>query len=87
MRSFLHLRNTKAEKNDFICLYWDNGTKYQETDEDIRVNVKITIVSLGLEKHGITINQVGSQFLRSGGAMKLKVSGADPDDIKKIGRW
>ena len=42
---------------------------------------------MGPENHIITNNQVGSHFLISGEAMTLKFSGADQDDIKKIGSW
>ena len=75
------------QKNEFICFYWDNGTKYQVTDEDIRVKVKRAIVSLGLENNGIISDQVGSHSLRVGVDMALKFSGANLYDIKKMGRY
>ena len=87
MHRFVHLRDNKVEQNEFIYSYWDNGAKYQVTDEDIRVNVKISIVSLGLEKHGIMSNRVLSYSLRSRGAMEIKFSGADNHDTKNMGRW
>ena len=48
VRRSVHLRDNKEEKNEFIYSYWDNGTKYQVIDEGIRVNVKRSIVSLGV---------------------------------------
>jgi len=38
-------------------------------------------------KNNIIASRVGTYSMRAGGAMALKFSGADKDDIKNMGQW
>lgn len=49
--------------------------------------IRIASIQLKLELKGIPSSRLGTHSLRAGGAMALKLSGADRDDIKKFGRW
>ena len=49
--------------------------------------VKRAVITLKLAKNGITAARMGTHSLQAGGTMVLKFSGADRDDIKKMGRW
>jgi hypothetical protein len=44
-------------------------------------------MSTRLKDQGFTEKNTGSHSLRSGGAMALKLNGADPLTIMKAGRW
>ena len=56
------------------------------TDEDTRIAIRRSVITFGLSKNRILPERLGSHPLRSGGVMALKFSGADRDDIKKMGR-
>ena len=49
--------------------------------------MKVVVLRLHLEDHGITPNDVGSHSLRAGGAMTLKLNEISGTLIKKAGRW
>lgn len=55
----------------------------------MRVTIHRAVIALKLEKNGILPSRVGTRSFRLGGAMALKFSGADSDDIKKMvdGYW
>jgi hypothetical protein len=54
---------------------------------DINTNVKTAIKALCLESAGFTSLLVSSHSLRAGGAMTMKLNGADRNTIRKQGRW
>jgi hypothetical protein len=50
-------------------------------------SLRNAVKSLHLHKHGIDPDLVGPHSLRAGGAMALKLTGADDTTIMKMGRW
>ena len=87
VRRFVHMRTNKATDTTLLSAYWDHLGIGNVTDVDIRDSVKRAVTSLKLHKNGIPDSRVGTHSLRSGGAMALKFAGADPTDIRKMGRW
>ena len=55
--------------------------------DDIGAAVKRAVMSIWLNKKGITPDDVGTHSLRAGGAMALKINWASDTTIKKAGRW
>ena len=45
------------------------------------------VKALNLHNNGIDADLVGAHSLRAGGAMALKLTGADDTTIMKMGRW
>lgn len=85
VRRFLHLRDNDAQSKDNISAYWDHLGIAQVMGDDIIKAIRAAVGTLKLHLQGITPDRVGSHSLRDGGAMALKFSGADRDDIKKLG--
>lgn len=56
-------------------------------DAAIREAVRRAVTKLGLQSKGFTRQNVGSHSLRAGGAMAMKLNGADLVTIMKVGRW
>lgn len=54
---------------------------------DVRGMVRLAAVEDGLDKRGYDLQRIGSHSLRSGGAVRLKIAGADDALIMKLGRW
>lgn len=54
---------------------------------DIRAMVRLGAVNDHLDAAGYDLSRIGSHSLRSGGAVRLKMAGADDGLIKKLGRW
>ena len=50
-------------------------------------SLRLAVHTLGLHKNGIDADLVGPHSLRAGGAMALKLTGADDTTIMKMGRW
>ena len=86
-RRYLHMRDNNADDNDIISSFWDHLGQGHVTDGDMRVAIRRAVIALRLDKHGFSPSRVGTHSFRAGGAMALKFSGADRDDIKKMGRW
>ena len=51
------------------------------------IAIRRAVITLGLSKNGILPGRVGSHSFWVGGTMALKFSGADRENIKKMGRW
>ena len=49
--------------------------------------VKDTVITTGLDKYGITLDDVGLYSLGVGGNMALKLNGISDTVDKKTGRW
>ena len=49
--------------------------------------IRRAVKALKLHNNGIDADLVGPHSLRAGGAMALKLSGADDTTIMKMGRW
>lgn len=55
--------------------------------QDITVALRHAGARTGLYHCGYTVKRISSHSLRAGGAMAMKLSGADEGLIKKVGRW
>ena len=60
--------------NTLLYVYWDRHEWKKNIPEDIGMAIKIAVVSTGLDKKGITPNDVGTHSLRAGGVMVLKLN-------------
>ena len=87
IRYYIQMRDNNAKEDDIMSSFWDHLGLAHLTNEDKRITIRRAVITLRLSKNGILSERVGSHSLRSGGAMTLKLSGADRDDIKKMGRW
>ena len=87
VRRFDHLRSNKAHADDLLSTYWDHNGQHHIRPDDIMDAIRVAAQQLKLENQGIPASRIGTHSLRAGGAMALKFSGADRDDIKKLGRW
>ena len=57
------------------------------SDRDIATAVRWGALMDNLLEQGYTLDRVSSHSLRSGGAMALKLNGADSETIMRVGRW
>ena len=86
-RRFHTLRQNNADPDTLLSTYWDGGGKHQLQPDDMLEAIRVAAIQLKLETQGIPATRLGTHSLRAGGAMALKLAGADRDDIKKFGRW
>ena len=86
-RRITHIRQHTANKNAFICTYFDEAGMGSVTDTQIRFTVKFAAKSLHYDERGIPNNRVDTHSLRAGGACALKLAGHDEVQIRKMGRW
>ena len=71
-----------------ISAYFQQGTRYDITDKDIRLSLKTTAAILQYpEYRGIPLDRIDTHSLRSGGANALSLSGFSDREIQKMGRW
>jgi len=63
------------------------GQKTVVSDKDINVAVRWAAWKDGLFEKGYSLSRVSSHSLRAGGAMALKLNGAEDSTIKIMGRW
>ena len=57
------------------------------TNRDMTIGLRNAVRDLELHHKGIDADLVGPHSLRAGGAMALKLNGADDTTIMKMGRW
>jgi hypothetical protein len=78
----------KVTGNQETPLYQMPSTRTPSITQDhITKAVRRAITRLGLKHKGFTSTNTGSHSLRAGGAMALKLNGADMATIMKQGRW
>ena len=76
-----------ANQDTCISTYFVTKGCKQVLPSHISSAVKRAVVKLDMAKYGYTPDDVSSHSLRAGGAMALKLNGADSITIKKAGRW
>ena len=81
------MRVNNAKEHDILSSFWNHLEQSHVTDKDMRIVTRAAVIKMGLEKNGISPERVGSHSIRAGGAMALKFTGADRDDIRKMGWW
>lgn len=91
-RRIHHIVSNTPADIDVNCItistyFLKDGYPMQVTPTHISNAVKDACEALGLDEAGFTRNKVSSHSLRAGGAMALKLNGADCVTIKKQGRW
>ena len=74
-------------ENTPLGTYARHGRAARVRAYTILERVREGAIADGLESRGYTLSRIGSHSLRSGGAVRLKLAGADEGLIKKLGRW
>jgi hypothetical protein len=85
-----HILSNGGTKDNYICdVKQKSNTNewYQITANDMRTKIRQAVIALKLHLAGIDPDLVGVHSLRAGGAMALKLTGADDVTIMKVGRW
>ena len=85
-----HVLSNGGSNDNYICDVKQPSqpqTWYQITSADMRTQLRKAVSTLKLHLAGIDPDLVGVHSLRAGGAMALKLTGADDVTIMKIGRW
>jgi hypothetical protein len=87
-RRIAHIMSHTTDVDTALSTYYDLAAFPQQIKPaDVNKCLKSTVISLGLERYGITRELVSSHSLRAGGAMAMSLNGIDPIVIKKQGRW
>ena len=87
IRRYLHIREHSNDTELGICAYFNNGTKFDVTDDDIRHALKFAGRELKYPERGIPIERIDTHSLRGGGANALSLAGYSDRAIQKMGRW
>ena len=84
-----HVMSHKGTSSNLLCDVWNDETQEwtQVTSKHMTKSLRLAVQTLGLHKNGIDADLVGPHSLRAGGAMALKLTGADDTTIMKMGRW
>ena len=90
-RRYIHARRYVAGTrgwSTFMSAFWENGTRYDVSDQDMRDNLKWAAEQLDYDgRCGIPIDRIDTHSLRMGGANALALSGYSDTQIQKMGRW
>jgi hypothetical protein len=88
-RRIHHILSNKGTSHNLLCDVWVDkcNTWEQITSAHMTKSLRDAVRTLGLHKNGIDADLVGPHSLRAGGAMALKLTGADDTTIMKMGRW
>lgn len=88
-RRIHHILSHGGNSNNLLCTYFEppSTTPQLITSKDMLIIVRTAVRTLKLHERGIDADLVGVHSLRAGGAMALKLQGADDTTIMKLGRW
>lgn len=81
-----HAGGHGAGATKILSAYWDHLGPVHMTDDDMRAALWYVVAKLSLQRMGFLESRVGTHSLRAGGALALKLVGADRDNIKNMGR-
>lgn len=86
---FVHIRKHCNSNFDVeLSAYWEDGVRYDVRDKDISAGLKHAAMMLDYPtQRGISINNIDTHSLRSGGANALALAGYSDTQIQKMGRW
>ena len=73
--------------NTPINIFYSNSKLYQISSKDNINLLRKSVNSMDETKLGFKANEIGTHSIRSGGAMAMKLSGAEDSTIRLIGRW
>ena len=83
-----HILSHGGTQDSLICAYKDNNNKWDHISAQTMVHTVRYHVSMhNLSHPHIDLGIVGAHSLRAGGAMALKLNGANDTTIMKMGRW
>ena len=82
-----HILSNGGSSNNEICDVHENSSWTQITSRQMIDSIREAVRSLKLHDNGIDADLVGAHSLRAGGAMALKLNGANDTTIMKMGRW
>ena len=90
-RRYVHVRRHATGSNawdTYVSAFWENGTRYDISDKDMRESLKWAAEFLHYEdEKGIPVDRVDTHSLRMGGANALALAGYSDTQIQKMGRW
>jgi len=87
-RRYLHIRGHTSDDTTLLSAYFENGTRKDISDQDIRDGLKMAAVALHYpQTRGIPIDRIDTHSLRIGGACALALAGYSDTQIQKMGRW
>ena len=88
-RRFVHIRtHCKGNYDTKLSAYWEGSIKFDVRDKDIRAGLKHAGACFDYSKQrGISIDNIDTHSLRSGGANALTLAGYSDTQIQKMGRW
>ena len=82
-----HVAGTRGWST-FMSVFWENGPRYDISDQDMRDNLKWAAEQLDYDgRCGIPFDRIDTHSLRMGGANALALSGYSDTQIQKMGRW
>ena len=87
-RRYVHIRQHTADQSTLLSAYWQDGKRFNVTDQDIRDGLKWAAMKLDYPAtRGIPVERIDTHSLRIGGACALALSGFSDTQIQKMGRW
>ena len=88
-RRINHILTFEGSGTNLICDVYNPQTKTwtQVTPTNMIQHLRQAVSNLKMENSGIHPDLVGVHSFRAGGAMALKLNGADDTTIMKMGRW
>ena len=82
-----HILTNGGSNESLLCSVYLQSEWYHITAADMLKAIRAAVSDLQLHQGGIDPDLVGVHSLRAGGAMALKLAGADDTTIMKMGRW
>ena len=87
-RRYIHVRENTGDQSTLLSAYWQDGKRFNVTDQDIREGLKWAAAKLDYPaSRGIPIERIDTHSLRIGGACALALAGFSDTQIQKMGRW
>ena len=84
----MHVRKHTTDQSTLLSAYWQDGKRFNVTDQDIREGLKWAAVDLDYPAtRGMPIERIETHSLCIGGACALALSGFFDTQIQKMGRW
>ena len=87
-RRVFYILNNGGTDDTLLCDYLDDNNAWASVEsKEIIKHVRTGVILCDLQNCGIDPDLVGAHSLRAGGAMAMKLSGCDTEEIMKHGRW
>jgi hypothetical protein len=82
-----HIFSNGGSAASLICDVYEKKSWTQITSRQMLNSIREAVHALKLHNNGIDADLIGAHSLRAGGAMALKLNGANDTTIMKMGRW